>query len=392
MLSARAVPQMARRIEVIGSSKIEQSLKIIETRKDIISLGAGEPDFPAPPNVVAAAEEFLEEGYTHYSPLQGRHELREELVKKLKKENKIDVDSEEIIICCGSKEAILLSNLVTLDAGDEAIVPDPGYVAYRPIAEMIGASAVSLPLHQEDNFEIHPEVLKKLITKKTRLLVINTPSNPTGTVLSRKILEEIADIIIDKNIFAMVDEAYEKLIYGKIKHVSLASLNGLFNHVITTQSFSKTFAMCGFRVGYAVANEKIIKEMKEFKLCTTLASPTFAQLAAIEALRHSRKYVAKMRKEYDRRRRHITKRINEIPHIYNKNRPEGAFYAFPNIAEAKMRSEKFADFLMKKAKVIVIPGTEFGKHGEGFVRMSYATDYEKIEEAMDRIESALRKL
>jgi len=384
---------MARRIEVIGSSKIEQSLRILETRKDIISLGAGEPDFPAPPNVIEAAEEFLEEGYTHYSPLQGRHELREELAKKLKKENKIDVGPEEIIICCGSKEAILLSNLVTLDAGDEAIVPDPGYVAYRPIAEMLDAKAVSLPLHEKDNFEIHPDVLKKLITRKTRLLVINTPSNPTGTVLSRKTLEEIADVIIDKNIFAMVDEAYEKLIYGKkTKHVSLASLNGMFDHVITTQSFSKTFAMCGFRVGYAVANEKIIKEMKEFKMCTTLASPTFAQLAGIEALRHSGKYVAKMRKEYDRRRRHIVKRINETPKIYSRNNPEGAFYAFPDITETRMKSEKFADFLMKKAKVVVIPGTEFGRYGEGFVRMSYATAYEKIEEAMDRIESALRKL
>jgi aminotransferase len=172
----------------------------------------------------------------------------------------------------------------------------------------------------------------------------------------------------------------------------MAGLNGMFDHVITTQSFSKTYAMCGFRVGYAVANEKIIKEMKEFKLCTTLSAPTFAQLAAVEALRNSKKYTAKMRREYDRRRRHIIKRINEIPNIHHKKNPEGAFYAFPNIIETKMKSEKFADFLMKNAKVVVVPGSEFGSHGEGFVRMSYATSYDKIEEAMDRIEAAVRKL
>ena len=384
--------RLAKRVGVVGTTRIEQSLKILESRKDIISLGAGEPDFPAPPNVIKATEKFLEEGYTHYSPMQGRHELREALAEKLKKENKIDADPEEIIVCCGSKEAILLSSLVTLDAGDETIIPDPGYLAFRPIVEAVDAKAVSVNLDESDNFEVHPENLEKLITRKTRMLILNTPANPTGTVMSKKILEEIADIVIEKNLIALVDEAYEKLIYGKARHVSMASLNGMFNHVITTQSFSKTYAMCGFRVGYAAANEKIIKEMKEFKLTTTLAAPTFAQLAAVDALQNSRKYVAKMRKEYDRRRRLITKRINQIPNIYLKNIPQGAFYIFPNITETKMKSEKFVDFLLSKAKVAVIAGTEFGKHGEGFVRMSYATAYDKIEEAMDRIESSVRKL
>jgi len=384
--------KLAKRVNVIGTTWIEQSLKILESRKDIISLGAGEPDFPAPPNVIKATEKFLEEGYTHYSPLQGRHELREALVKKLKKENKIDARPEEIIICCGSKEAILLSSLVTLDAGDKAIVPDPGYFAFRPIIETIDAKSVSLPLHENDNFEIHPENLEKLITKKTRFLILNTPANPTGTVFSKKVLEEIADIVVEKNIVAMADEAYEKLIYGKAKHISLASLNGMFDHVITTQSFSKTYAMCGFRIGYAVANEKIIKEMREFKLTTTVSASTFSQLAAVDALQNSRKYVAKMKKEYDRRRRFIIKRINQIPNIHLKNTPQGAFYIFPNITESGMKSEKFSDFLLNKAKVVVVPGTEFGRYGEGFVRMSYATDYEKIGDAMDRIESAIRKI
>ncbi|MEM5797233.1 MAG: pyridoxal phosphate-dependent aminotransferase [Candidatus Aenigmatarchaeota archaeon] len=383
--------KLADRIKVIGTSKIEESLRILEQHPEIVSLGAGEPDFPAPPNVIKSAEKFLERGYTHYSPLQGRHELREELVKKLKKDNKIDVTPEEIIITCGSKEAILLSVMTLVNPKEEVIIPDPGYIAYRPIVEMFNSVAKSLPLNEGDQFEVHPEILEKLITNKTKLLILNTPSNPTGGVLTRKVLEEIADIVVDKNLMVLCDEAYEKLIYDNAKHVSMASLNGMKDYVVTTQTFSKTYAMCGFRVGYAVANEKIIKEMKEFKICTTLAAPTFAQLAAVEALKNSADYVKKMVREYDRRRKMLIKRLNEIPNI-SCTKPKGAFYAFPNIKRIKMSSEKFSDFLLKKAKVVVIPGIEFGKYGEGYIRLSYATAYEKIAEALDRIEKVVSKL
>lgn len=382
---------LAKRVNVIGETKIGESLKIIEEHPEIISLGAGEPDFPAPRNVIKSAEKFLERGYTHYSPLQGRHELREELAKKLNKENKMDVSPENIIITCGSKEAILLSVMTMMDPKEQVIVPDPGYIAYRPIVEMLNGTAVSLPLREQDNFQVHPEYLKKLITKKTKLLILNTPSNPTGTVLSKKTLEEIADVAIDKNVMIMSDEAYEKLIYSNSKHISIASLNGMRDYVITVQSFSKAYAMCGFRVGYAVANEKIIKEMTEFKICTTLSAPTFSQLAAIEALRNSSRHTRMMIKEYDRRRKMIVKRLNGIPKM-SCTIPEGAFYAFPNVRGFKMSSDKFADFLISKAKVIGVPGTEFGKYGEGYIRLSYATAYEKIAEAMDRIETAVKKL
>lgn len=376
---------------MIEETKIEQSLRIIEEHPEIISLGAGEPDFPAPPNVVKSAENFLEKGYTHYSPLQGRHELREELVKKLKRDNGINSNSDRIIITCGSKEAILLSILTMLNPREEAIVPDPGYVAYRPIVELIGGISKPLPLKESDCFEIHPDVLRKLITKKTKVLVINTPSNPTGTVLSKNVLEEIADIAVDKNLTIISDEAYEKLTYDGSKHISIGSFNGMDEKVITIQSFSKTYAMCGFRVGYAVADERIIKEMKEFKVCTTLSAPTFSQLAGIEALKNSSSYTKTMLKEYDRRRKMIVKRLNKIHGISCTN-PKGAFYAFPNIRSFKMSSGKLADFLLKKAKVVTIPGTEFGKYGEGYLRLSYATAYEKIEQALDRIENSLTKL
>ncbi len=381
----------ADRIKVIGTTKIEESLRIIELHPEIISLGAGEPDFPAPSNVIKSAEKFLERGYTHYSPLQGRHELREELVKKMKKDNKINVGPEQIVVTCGSKEAILLSILALVNPGEEVIIPDPGYVAYRPIVELIGGVAKSLPLKEYDGFEIHPEILKNSITKKTKLVIINTPSNPTGTILSKKVLEEIADIAVDKNLMIMSDEAYEKLIYDNSKHVSIGSLNGMSDRVITLQSFSKTYAMCGFRVGYAVANEKLIKEMKEFKLCTTLSAPTFSQLAAVEALRNSSNYVKRMVNEYDRRRKMIVRKLNEMRKI-SCTIPKGAFYAFPNIKNFGMSSEKFADFLLKRAKVAVVPGNEFGRYGEGYIRLSYATAYGKIVEALDRIEKSLRKL
>jgi aminotransferase len=382
---------LAERIKVIGISRIEESLRILEQKPEIISLGAGEPDFPAPKNVVNAAKKYLEKGYTHYAPLQGKIELLEALEKKLKKENRINASKEEIIVTCGSKEAIFLAVSTLVNPGEEVIIPDPGYIAYKPIVEFLGGKAVSLKLREEDNFEVHPEELKKLINKRTKLIIINSPSNPTGTVLKKKTLEEIADIAIEKNLFILADEAYEKLVYDDAKHISIASLNGMKNYVITTQTFSKTYAMCGLRIGYAVAPENIIKEMKEFKICTTLAAPTAFQLAAVEALKGSKKYVEKMRKEYNRRRKMLVKRLNQIPKI-SCIKPEGAFYAFPNIGELKMSSEKITQFLLEKAKVIVIPGTEFGKYGEGFVRLSYATAYEKIEEAMNRIEEAIRKL
>ncbi len=383
--------RFAGRVKSVGTTKIEQSLRIIEQRPEIISLGAGEPDFQAPKNVIKSAERFLEKGYTHYSPLQGRHELREELVKKLKKDNKIDVSPDQIIVTCGSKEAILLSVLTLVDPKKEAIVPDPGYVAYRPIVDLVGGIPKSLQLKEGDGFEVHPDVLKKMINKKTRLIILNTPSNPTGTNLSKKVLEEIADIAVERNLMIMSDEAYEKLIYGGSKHVSIGSLNGIEDRVVTVQTFSKTYAMCGFRVGYAAGNIDLIKEMKEFKLCTTLSAPTFSQLAAVEALKNSASYVQKMVNEYDRRRKMIIKRLNEIPGMAC-TMPQGAFYAFPNIKSFKMSSVEFSDFLLKKAKVATIPGTEFGKYGESHVRMSYATAYGKIVDALDRIENALGKL
>ena len=383
------IMHLSERTKAVGESKIAKSLVVFERDSSIISLGAGEPDFPAPKNVIAAAKKWLDKGYTHYSSLQGRLDLREAIAKKVKKENKIEATPEEVIVTCGSKEAILLAMLSTADPGDEVIIPDPGYVAYRPIAKTINAIPVSLHLRENDEFNISAEMLKKVITEKTRLLVLNSPANPTGAVFKKKSLEEIADVVVEKNLTVLTDEAYEKLVYDDVRHISFASLNGMKQYTVTLQTFSKSYAMCGFRIGYAVASKDIIKEMTEFKICTTLSAPTISQLAAIEALK-AEKYVQKMRREYDRRRKMVMKRLNGMPNI-SCIKPEGAFYVFPNITKIGMTSEQFTDFLLKEAKVLVIPGNEFGTYGGGYIRISYATAYEKIEEAMNRIEKIIGK-
>jgi len=381
--------RLAQRVKVIGGSKITDSLKAIEQDPSIISLGAGEPDFPAPKLVVTADEKALEHGFTHYSPMQGKKELREGIAEKLRKENNIDVTPEQVLVTCGSKEAILLSIMAFVDPGEEAFVPDPGYIAYRPIVEAMGGKAVSIPLLEHNNFEVNLDDIKSFVTANTKVIIVNTPSNPTGTVFKKKTLESIADFAIDNDLMIISDEAYEKLVYDDAKHISIGSLNGMENNVLTLQSFSKTYAMSGFRIGYAAGPAKVIKEMTEFKICTTLCAPTSNQVAAVVALKKAGSYTRKMRNEYNRRRKMIIKRLNQMSGI-RCTKPKGAFYAFPNVEAVEKSSEKFANKILKEAKVMVIPGTEFGRHGERFVRMSYATTYEKIEEAMDRIEAVLK--
>lgn len=378
--------EVSRRVKGIEESKIGESLKVLEQEPSIISLGAGEPDFSTPQRIIEATKKFLEKGYTHYAPLEGKVELREALADKLKKENKIDVSPEEVLVTCGSKEAILLTILSLIDPGEKVIIPDPGYLAFRPIVLVANGVPISLHLRQEDGFEINIDELKKLIDPKVKLLIINTPSNPTGAVFKKKTLEEIADVVVENELMVLSDEVYERLVYEG-KHISIGSLNGMKDYVITTQSFSKSYAMCGFRIGYVTGPLKLVEEMKKLKICTTISAPTASQMAAIEALK-CEKDVEKMRKEYDRRRKLLIKRLSDFEKM-EFVKPKGAFYFFPNISAYGMSSEEFSEFLLEKVKVLVLPGNEFGKYGEGFIRISYATAYEKIEEAMDRMEKVL---
>lgn len=383
---------ISEREEELPVSTIGELIRIAEESKGIISLGPGEPDFDTPKHIVYFACKKLREGYTHYSPPAGRSELREAIAKKLKKENKIEAAPDQIVVTVGSTEAIMMALMCTIDPGEGVLVPDPGFLAYKPIAEILNGMPLCVPHFEEDGFQFNLDEAKRVILpEKTNIMIVNTPSNPTGVVFGRKTLEEIADFLCEYDLLAISDEAYEKFVYSGEKHISLGSLNGMGNRVLTLHSFSKTYAMPGFRVGYAAGPENIINAMKKIHIYTSVCAPTVSQEAALAALKGPQKSVAMMVKEYDRRRKLINRRLNEIPG-FSCIEPKGAFYAFPNIKGFGMNSLAFSKWLLKEAKVAVVPGTEFGKNGEGYVRCSFATSYEKIEKALDRIEDATKKL
>jgi len=383
--------EISERYVYLPSSEFAEIMRLATEGKDIISLGPGEPDFTTPQHIIDFAKKKLDEGYTHYSSPIGRFELRKTIAKKLRKGNKINVKPNEIIVTCGSQEALFLATLALLDPGEKILVPNPGFLAYIPMIETITGVPVSVPVLEEDGFEYNPDVVEKLVDKRTRILLVNTPNNPTGRILKKKTLEKLADIAIEHDLIIFSDEAYEKFVYDRNKHISIGSLNGMKDHVVTFQSFSKSYAMAGFRVGYAAGPDDIIECMERMHIYCGLCSPTVSQLSAVKALEGNQKCVKEMKDEYNRRRKLIMKRLKEIPKI-SCLKPEGAFYAFPNITGLGMKSTKVVQFFLKKAKVLTVPGTEFGKYGEGYVRMSYATAYEKIEEALNRIEKVVRKL
>ncbi|MBR9707572.1 MAG: pyridoxal phosphate-dependent aminotransferase [Candidatus Diapherotrites archaeon] len=386
--------EISDRAEYLPKLTIAKFLKIAEEDKSVVSLGPGAPDFNPPKTVMNYAAKLAQKGENRYSPVGGRTETKEAFADYLKRNNKIKLSDPEkqVIVTTGSSEAILLSLMVLIDPGEEVIVPDPGFLSYKPSVYMLNGAPVPLPLMHEENFDVDPDELENRLSVKTRAIILNTPSNPTGTVLRTKVLDEILDIAIDNDLLIISDEAYERLVYGKSKHVSIGSLNGAEDHVLTLHSTSKTFAMPGFRCGFAAGPEKLIEKMVQLHISTTLTAPTFGQKCAAYALRSKGldKNIEKMRKEYDRRRKMIVKRLHGMPGFDISN-PEGAFYAFPKF-DFKMSSYDLSMWLLKNAKVACIPGTEFGSFGEGFIRMSYATSYDRIVEAMDRIESALPKL
>jgi len=378
-----------RYLELPGSD-FAQIMKIAIEDKTVISLGPGEPDFATPKHIITHAKKKLDQGYTHYSPPIGRQETREAIAKKLRKDNKVKVRPDQVVVTCGSEEALFLATMALVDPGEKVLVPDPGFLAYLPMVETLTGTPVSVPLLEEEGFEFNPDRVEKLVDNRTKVMIINTPSNPTGRILKKKTLEELADIAVDNNIMIFSDEAYEKIIYGKKKHISIGSLNGMSDNVMTFQSFSKTHAMAGWRIGYAAGPKDVIDSMARMRIYSTTCTPTISQIAAVKALTGSQRHVVRMTREYDRRRKLIIKRLKEIPNI-SCLEPEGAFYAFPNITGLKMSSKKTVDFLLKKAKVLTVPGNEFGKYGEGYIRLSYATAYKKIKVALDRIEKVLRK-
>jgi aminotransferase len=315
-------------------------------------------------------------------------ELKEAIVQKVAKENNIKAREENVIVTCGSQEAMMLATAATLDVSQKALVPDPGFMGYIPMFQMFNTVPVSVPLKEKHQFEVQPDDLKKMIDKKTKVLLLNSPSNPTGNVIRKKALEEIADIAVENDLYIFSDEAYEKLLYDDTQHVSIGSFNGMKKYVLTFQSFSKSFAMCGYRLGYCIGPKDLVKMMTKTHMYSTLSAPTISQLIGTKVLSLPNKYIQRMVRDYAKRRSVLVSRLNGMG-LPTPN-PKGAFYTFSNIQQYSKNSFDFASSLLKKGKVAVVPGREFGKYGEGYIRCSFATKLALIQKALDRMEKFLK--
>ncbi len=383
---------LSDRLELVNPSEIRKLFDLAAGMEDVISLGIGEPDFDTPEHIKGYAKEALDRGMTHYGPNAGLPMLREAIAKKLKEQNGIEADPKsEVMVLVGANQAFLMGLATFLKDGEEVLIPSPMFVSYAPAVILAGGKPVEVPTYEENEFRLSVDDLEKHVSDKTRALIINSPNNPTGAVLTKKDLEEIANFAVEHDLMVLSDEVYEHFVYDGIKNHSIASLDGMFERTITINGFSKTFAMTGWRLGFVAAPSWVIEKMVRFQMYNATCPVTFAQYAAAKALEDERswKAVEEMRKEYDRRRNLVWKRLNEmgLPTL----KPKGAFYIFPRIRDTGLTDKEFSELMLKEAKVAVVPGSAFGKAGEGYIRISYATAYEKLEEAMDRMESVLKE-
>ena len=381
---------LSKVITEIQPSGIRKFFDIASEMKDAISLGVGEPDFDTPWRVRDEGIYSLEKGKTFYTSNSGLKELRVEIENFLKRKYQLNYDANrEIIITVGGSEAIDLAFRAMLDPGDEVLIPQPSYVSYLPCAKLAGGVPVPIELKAENEFRLTREELLAAITPKTKILVLPFPNNPTGAIMEKKDLEAIADVIIDNDIFVLTDEIYSELTYTE-KHVSIASLPGMRERTIYINGFSKSHAMTGWRLGYACGPEIILSQMLKIHQFAIMCAPTTSQYAAVEALKNCDEDVAKMREEYNQRRRYLLHRFKQMG--LECFEPFGAFYVFPCIKEFGMTSEEFAFKLLEAEKVAVVPGTAFGDCGEGFLRISYAYSLDSLKIAMEKIENFIRKL
>ena len=358
---------------------------------DVIGLGAGEPDFDTPQYIKEALYKAVKEGFVYYTPAQGIPELRKAIAEKLERDNKISYSPDrEIIVTPGAKHALYEAVLAITNPGDEILIPTPCWVSYEPMVQLAEGKPVFIPTYERDEFQLNREAVEKKITKKTKAIILNSPNNPTGAVFEKSDIKAVAELCIEHNLIAISDEIYEKIIY-EAKHVSIASLPEMKERTITVNGFSKAYSMTGWRLGYAAAPQKIIEAMNRIQEHSVSCATSFVQKAGIAALQSSQECVRDMVVEFKKRRDVIVKRLNEIPDV-TCVKPRGAFYAFANFSAYEKNSLKLANFLLKKAGVAVIPGSAFGAGGEGFLRLSYATNMENLEEGVDRIGEALKNL
>ena len=358
--------------------------------KEIVHLEIGEPDFDTPKNIKDAAVKALSSGYTHYTPSAGMPELRQAVADYISKTRKLGVKPEEVVITPGGKPIMFFSILALVNPGDEVLYPNPGFPIYESLINFVGAKPVPIQLKEQNDFGLDPEYVKKMITKKTKMIILNSPENPTGGVVTREQLKVIADSISDRNdVFVLSDEIYSRIIYEG-KHESITQFPGMKDKTILLDGFSKTYAMTGWRLGYGVMRKDLAEKVAQLMTNSNSCTCAFTQLAGVEALTGSQREPERMDEEFRKRREVIVSGLNNIEGITCK-KPHGAFYVFPNITGTGMDCRKLGEHLLNNAGVAVLAGTSFGKYGEGYLRLSFANSIENIKKALDRIEKAVKK-
>ena len=356
--------------------------------KDIVHLEIGEPDFDTPRNIKDAATKALDEGYTHYVPSAGIPELRQAIADYISKTRNLKVTPEEVVVTPGGKPIMFYTILALVNPGDEVLYPNPGFPIYESLINFVGAKPIPIPLEEKNDFSLDREYVKKMITKKTKLIILNSPENPTGGVLSREDLKVVADSISGRNdAFVLSDEIYSRIIYEG-KHESITAFPGMKDKTILLDGFSKTYAMTGWRLGYGVMHKDLALKVAQLMTNSNSCTSAFTQMAGVEALTGPQSEAERMVSEFKKRREVIVDGLNKIKGITCK-KPRGAFYVFPNIEGTGMDCRKLGEHLLNNAGVAVLPGTSFGKYGEGHLRLSFANSVENIKKALERIARAV---
>ena len=378
-------------LETETGFEVMAKAKVLEKQgKDIVHLEIGEPDFDTPKNIKEAATRALNAGYTHYTPSSGLPEVKQVIAEYISKTRKLDVKPEEVVVTPGAKPVMFFSMLSLVSPGDEVMYPNPGFPAYEALIKFVEAKPVPIPLREENEFSFDPEYVKERITKKTKMIVLNSPENPTGGIIPREDLKALADCLENRDdVFVLSDEIYSKIVYEG-KSESISQFPGMKEKTIILDGFSKTYAMTGWRLGYGVMRKDLAGKMAQLMTNSNSCTNAFVQLAGVEALKGPQTELEKMVTEFRKRREVIVDGLNKIVGI-TCTKPHGAFYAFPNITGTGMNSRKLGDQLLQNAGVAVLPGISFGEYGEGYLRLSFANSVENIKKALDRIEKSLKK-
>jgi aspartate aminotransferase len=386
--------RLADRMERLGTETAFEAAArardLEATGRDVIHLEIGEPDFDTPANIRVAAQRALDDGWTHYGPALGLPVLREAIALDASRRKRFPVSAEQVVVTPGAKPIMFYAIMALVDEGDEVIYPDPGFPIYESMARFVGATAVPLPVRQEHEFRLDPDQLAQLVSPRTRMIIFNSPANPTGGVIARQDLERIAAVAIEHDLVVLADEIYGRIVYEG-EHVSIASLPGMADRTIVLDGFSKTYAMTGWRLGYAILPERLVTPFSKLIINSVSCTSSFSQIAAAEALTGPQDEVESMVREFRARRDLVVEGLNAIPGI-NCLRPQGAFYVFPDVSKTGLTGSQLADKLLNEAGVSVLAGTAFGQVGRDHVRISYANSQPKIREALDRIRSVVTPL